>query len=54
VPANPFAPVTAIRQVPDCPTAMMVIVAPVHPEEETLIPGVPTLIVTPLAVVDVE
>jgi hypothetical protein len=54
VPANPFAPDTVIRQVPDEPGAAIVIVAAVHPEEDTLIPGVPTLIVTPLAVVDVE
>jgi hypothetical protein len=45
VPANPFAPVTVMRHVPDCPGAEIVIVAPLQPDDR-LIPTLPTVTVT--------
>jgi hypothetical protein len=45
VPLNPFAPVTVIKQVPDCPADAMVIVEELQPGD-TLIPALPTVTVT--------
>ena len=53
VPAKPLAPLTVIRHVPDEPGVAIVIVAAVHPED-SLMPGAPTVTVTPFAVVEVE
>jgi len=50
VPAKPFDPVTVMRHEPDWPGAAIVIV--VEQPDGGLIPGEPTVTVTPVAVVD--